>query len=82
MFTSLVTPELPEELYLSDTVRQGEKRVAEFLNIPMYDLMERAGESVFSVIQKRYEHCRHILVVTGTGNNGGDGYVVARLALM
>lgn len=81
MFTSLVTSELPEELYLSDTVRQGEKRVAELLGISMYKLMERAGESVFSVIQQRYEHCRHILVVTGTGNNGGDGYVVARLAL-
>ncbi|WP_434763895.1 NAD(P)H-hydrate dehydratase [Vibrio fortis] len=82
MFTSLATSELPKELYLSDTIRQGEKRVAKLLGIPMYELMERAGESVFSVIQQRYEHCRRILVVTGTGNNGGDGYVVARLALM
>ena len=53
MFTSLAIPELPQELYLSDTVRQGEKRVAELFDILMYELMERAGESVFSVIKQK-----------------------------
>jgi len=81
MLLNLTAEKLPEALYLSETVRQGEKRVAKALGIPMYDLMERAGESVFSVVETRFKQCRHILVVTGTGNNGGDGYVVARLAL-
>ena len=82
MLQSQVTEKLPSELYLSETVRQGEKQLADTLGIPMYELMERAGQSVFSVVEHRFKHCGHILVVTGTGNNGGDGYVVARLALM
>ncbi len=72
---------LPEQLYFSSTVREGEKEAARKLNIPMFELMQRAGQSVFEAIQQRFTSCRHILVVCGKGNNGGDGYVVARLAL-
>ncbi|MGF1764328.1 NAD(P)H-hydrate dehydratase [Aliivibrio kagoshimensis] len=72
---------LPVPLHLSSTVREGEKEAARALNISMFDLMQRAGQSVFSVIEQRFNHGRHILVVAGIGNNGGDGFVVARLAL-
>jgi len=41
--------------------------------------MQRAGQAAFDVSRSRYPHARHWLIVCGTGNNGGDGYVVARL---
>ncbi len=46
-------------------------------------LMERAGESVWSVIRQRYPDVvsRALVVLCGPGNNGGDGLVIARLAL-
>ena len=44
------------------------------------DLMERAGEGAFRAIVRRWPHVRRIAVVCGTGNNGGDGFVVARRA--
>jgi yjeF C-terminal region, hydroxyethylthiazole kinase-related/yjeF N-terminal region len=42
--------------------------------------MERAGAAAFKALCTRWPEARRIAVVCGTGNNGGDGYVLARLA--
>ncbi|RMD85833.1 MAG: NAD(P)H-hydrate epimerase, partial [Candidatus Dadabacteria bacterium] len=50
--------------------------------VPSLTLMERAGESVFSVIVSEFgellQRDSSITVLCGSGNNGGDGLVVAR----
>ncbi len=45
-----------------------------------YELMNRAGARAFATLMARWPEARAVTVCCGGGNNGGDGYVVARLA--
>lgn len=71
---------LPNTLYSVNSVIQLEKLAIKQYGIPAYELMKRAGEAVFNVIQRNYSNSKNILVLCGAGNNAGDGYVVASLA--
>lgn len=66
------------EKYLTvQQMREADRRCIEELGIPGAVLMNNAGTAVF----KEIEH-GPITVICGKGNNGGDGFVVARLALV
>lgn len=54
---------------------------AEASGIPVVSLMERAGRAVAAAALRYYPQALHFVVLCGSGNNGGDGYVVARALL-
>ena len=68
------------KLYTAEQVRGIDYAAIHELNIAGYDLMCRAGQAVVDEVSKQFPAASHWLVLCGPGNNGGDGYVVARLA--
>ena len=69
------------QLYSVDAVRGLDRCAIDTHGIPGYDLMRRAGGGLFESVFERVPDARHWVVVCGAGNNAGDGYVVAALAL-
>jgi NAD(P)H-hydrate epimerase len=67
-------------LYTAEQVRRLDQCAIQGHGIPGIDLMERAGLSVFEATRRAWPDARRWLVFCGAGNNGGDGYIVARLA--
>lgn len=69
-----------EALYDNAAFRRVEATEAVALGDP-FILMERAGAAAWRHLLSRWPQAQRIVVVCGPGNNGGDGYVLARLAL-
>ncbi len=68
------------KLYTAEQVRGIDYVAIHELGIAGYELMCRAGAAVLDEARQRFPSARHWLIMCGPGNNGGDGYVVARLA--
>ena len=73
--------EQADRLYTAEQVRRLDKCAIEGHGIPGIDLMERAGHCVFEAARQAFPDSETYLVLCGAGNNGGDGYIVARFAL-
>lgn len=71
-----MTAEIPPELLAPAEMSRADAAAIES-GVPGIALMENAGRAVARAVQRRFVACR-TLVLAGPGNNGGDGYVVAR----
>ncbi len=67
------------ELLTLDEIRAAERQA--FVTLAPHALMERAGNAAAAWIIAHYPPPRSVIVLTGPGNNGGDGWVVARQLL-
>lgn len=70
-----VVPGWTEPLYTAEEMRAAEERDG----APTIELMERAGSATAEVILRDHPQTRSVSVWCGTGANGGDGFVVARI---
>lgn len=69
------------DYFSSAQVRALDAHAIKTLGIPGYTLMTRAAAAALQALRARWSAARELLIVCGGGNNGGDGYVLARLAL-
>ena len=67
-------------IYSSEQIRQCEQLAISEFGISEDELMARAGRAAFETMAKNWPDVRDITVITGAGNNGGDGFVLAKLA--
>jgi NAD(P)H-hydrate epimerase len=67
-----------ETLWRAEDLRELDRRTVEDAGLPAVALMEAAGAAAAEQLRCRFPHARRIAVVCGPGNNGGDGFVVAR----
>lgn len=66
-------------LYSAQQVRDADSYAINTLGIPSIVLMENASRSIFDSILRNVEHSINAVgIVCGKGNNGGDGFAVAR----
>lgn len=66
------------KIVTSAEMREIDRRTSERFGVPSLILMENAGRAVADFTRTRFPHARQIAVICGKGNNGGDGFVVAR----
>jgi len=71
---------LPRNLYRAAAIRELDRIAINEFGLPGRELMERAGRAAFVELQARWPQAQRITILCGPGNNGGDGFVIARLA--
>ena len=62
-----------------EQMRRADLYTIEEIGVPSMVLMERAALEVVRCMEEEQLDFRKVLVVCGSGNNGGDGYAIARL---
>ncbi|MHB2017421.1 MAG: NAD(P)H-hydrate dehydratase [Candidatus Xenobia bacterium] len=77
----LLTIDVPKgawQVLSADEAAAVDRRTIEEIGVPGAVLMETAGRAAVRVIDQRWPGVRRVVVACGPGNNGGDGFVIAR----
>ncbi|EPC01312.1 hypothetical protein L861_12115 [Litchfieldella anticariensis FP35 = DSM 16096] len=67
-------------LYLAEQVRELDRRTIAS-GVESFGLMQSAAMAAYDALRARWPQARRLSVVCGGGNNAGDGYVIAALAV-
>jgi hydroxyethylthiazole kinase-like uncharacterized protein yjeF len=68
-------------LYTAKQIRELDRIAIEEQGIDGFELMKKAALFTFHTLVKRWPKCKNIHVFCGSGNNAGDGYILASIAI-
>ncbi|WP_119343015.1 NAD(P)H-hydrate dehydratase [Facilibium subflavum] len=71
---------LEDGLFSAQQSQQIDQYLIQGIKIPSLSLMAKAAFACFCALEK--QRPKHVVIVTGMGNNAGDGFMVATLAHM
>jgi ADP-dependent NAD(P)H-hydrate dehydratase / NAD(P)H-hydrate epimerase len=71
-------PGVAMKVLTADEMRTVDRVTTERFGIESLELMHNAGSAVTRFVLREFPNSRHIAVLCGKGNNGGDGFVTAR----
>ena len=71
---------LPQAFYSCEAVREMDRIAIEEHGVDGFELMNKAARFSFHSLVKQWPKSEHLVVLCGSGNNAGDGYIVAALA--
>lgn len=74
---------LPHTLYTAEQTRSLDAEAINSHGIPGFKLMKRAGRAALETVMQTWPHIGRggsLQIFCGSGNNGGDGYVIGALA--
>jgi len=60
-------------------MRQLDQQLAAAREVPTFALMQDAAQAALQVLRANWPQAQRVLILTGTGNNGGDGWMLAAL---
>jgi len=67
------------QILSAEDMRAADRRTADEFGVPLETLMENAGKAVAEFCIRNFAAAERVVVLAGKGNNGGDGFVAARL---
>lgn len=75
-----MTKNIQTHIYQTSQIREIERLAQEKYQTSGTMMMQRAGQAALDFLLKKFPHAQSIAIFCGNGNNGGDGYVLAKLA--
>lgn len=78
----MVSDARTNSLYTAAQVRRIDRAAIERLGIPGLELMRRAAVGAYATLRRRWPQARRMVLLAGNGNNGGDAFLLGRLALL
>lgn len=66
------------KIVTAEQMRNIDRRATDRFGVPSIVLMENAATAVVDAIFEHYADCERVAIFCGTGQNGGDGFAIAR----